>query len=80
MRVSPIGRRTPYTAIGIRRVPCARCGQPSRYQWSVCALNNRFLGVCEACDVALNLKVLTFMGIPGTRRLIDAYRRRHRSA
>lgn len=31
------GRRQPYTEIGVRRVPCTRCGEPAEYQWQVCA-------------------------------------------
>lgn len=26
-------RHRPYSAIGIRRVPCLRCGRPSAHQW-----------------------------------------------
>ena len=29
------GRRPPYTEIGIKRIPCARCGKPSVHQWQV---------------------------------------------
>lgn len=58
------GRKKPYTQRGISRVPCARCGKPSRYQWSSCALNNLWFGLCHGCDVALNQLVVNFMGIP----------------
>lgn len=70
------GRARPYTARGIRRVPCSRCGAPSVHQWQVCANDNRFLGVCAACDVGLNALALRFMRVPGAARLLAAYRRR----
>ena len=55
-----VGRTQPYTARGIARVPCAACGEPSAHQWSVCANGNRFLGVCNACDYAVNAMALDF--------------------
>ena len=63
------GRRKPYTAIGIGRVPCARCGvRPSVHQWSVCANGNRWLGVCTRCDIALNRLALKFFRFPQAER------------
>jgi hypothetical protein len=70
------GRRRPYTKRGILRVPCARCGEPSRFQWNVCADGNRYRGVCLACDVALNDLVLRWMGDPEADAKIAAYRER----
>lgn len=67
-------RRTPYTAVGIKRVPCARCGAPSAFQWNVCALPG-FHGLCLACDVALNRTVLAFMRVPDAERIGDEYER-----
>jgi len=69
---SYVGRKTPYTQIGIRRLPCARCGATSTSQWQVCANGNRYLGICRACDVALNEVVLTFF-----RRAFRKQRRSH---
>jgi hypothetical protein len=57
-------RRKPYTAIGIGRVPCFRCGEPSAYQWQVCADGNVYRGLCRECDVALNRLVLWWMKDP----------------
>lgn len=74
-----IGRREPYTALGISRVPCARCGKPSVHQWNACAINNRFVGICTDCDIALNKMVLRFMRIAGWRKLIARYARRVRA-
>lgn len=70
------GRREPYTAIGIRRVPCARCGQPSTQQWSACANNNLHVGVCTKCDVELNRRVLAFFRLPDRDELMRRYRAR----
>ena len=57
-------RKKPYTEIGIKRVPCFRCSDPSVHQWQVCALNNDYHGLCKDCDFELNKLVLEFMGIP----------------
>jgi hypothetical protein len=70
------GRRKPYTAIGISRVPCARCGAPSTQQWQVCANGNRYLGCCDECDVALNRLVLAFFRVPGRGALMRRYEAR----
>lgn len=72
---SNIGRRKLYTARGIRRVACARCGAPSTQQWSICALGNRWFGVCDACDIHLNASALELMRIPGKRSIMARYRR-----
>lgn len=78
MSVAFHGRRKPYTAIGIRRVPCTRCGAPSVHQWSVCANGNRYLGCCERCDVLLNRLVLRFFRIPNAAALLLRYVARDR--
>lgn len=69
-----IGRRKPYTTRGITRIPCVRCGEPSEYQWQCCANGNRWLGLCEACDIALNNLVLKFFKFPNRRELMRRYR------
>lgn len=71
-----VGRRRPYTARGIARVPCCRCGQPSVHQWQACANDRLYVGVCPACDVALNALALRFMRIPHAGALLARYRRR----
>lgn len=68
-------RRKPYTERGIRRVPCRRCGSPSRFQWQVCADGNIFRGLCEKCDVALNHLVLHWMRDPDADQKVAAYAR-----
>lgn len=57
-------RRKPYTEAGVRRMPCFRCGQPSEYQWQICADNNIYRTICAECDIALNTLVLMFMRDP----------------
>lgn len=69
------GRRKPYTAIGISRKACARCGSRAMYQWSICANGNRFVPICDGCDIALNAAVLAFMGFDNADELMAAYRR-----
>ena len=62
-------RYKPYTEKGISRVPCERCGKPSSQQWQICAIGNKWAGVCTDCDIELNRLVLEFMWKPG--RLVN---------
>ncbi len=71
-----LGRKKPYTDVGIRRIPCSRCGQPSMQQWQACANDNRYLGVCDRCDVGLNRLALRFMRVPEAAALLARYARR----
>lgn len=66
-------RRRPYTAIGIRRKKCFRCGAPAAAQWQVCADNNVFRPLCASCDVELNRLVLVWMNHPEAEALIQRY-------
>lgn len=68
-------RAKPYTAIGIKRVPCLRCGAPSAHQWNICALPG-YHGICIECDAALNAVVLAFMGVPDADAIAAGYRER----
>lgn len=68
-------RTKPYTARGIKRVPCLRCGAPSAHQWNICSLPGQH-GVCTECDVALNAVVLAFMRVPNADDLAAAYAER----
>lgn len=51
-------RREPYTAIGIKRVPCVMCGQPSNASWNICAdaVNGKtqYRGLCKEHDIGMN--------------------------
>jgi hypothetical protein len=67
------GRRHRYTQIGIRRLPCFRCGARSEYQWNVCA-DGLFRTLCVRCDVGLNALVLRWMKDPEAEKKIARYR------
>lgn len=69
-----MARRKPYTWTGIRRIPCYRCGKPSRTQWQVCSDGNVYRGLCIECDVELNRVVLLFFGFDDVEGRIAAYR------
>lgn len=73
LRPGAVVRARPYTAIGIRRVPCARCGKPSTQQWNVCALGKQYFGVCDACDVGLNRAALEYMRWPDREAIMESY-------
>jgi len=67
------GRKQPYTEIGIRRIPCYRCGKTAVFQWQACADNRLFRPLCTSCDVDLNRLVLEWMGDPQANQKMDAY-------
>ena len=69
-------RRKPYTERGIRRVPCVRCGKPSRRQWSVCSLGVQYMGICVDCDIQLNRLTLKFMKMSDIESIIRSYKRK----
>lgn len=66
-------RRKPYTAIGIGRLDCIRCGDPADYQWQICSDGNNYRPVCTECDIKLNRLVLKFMRHPHFGQLADEY-------
>lgn len=70
------GRREPYTAAGITRLPCFRCGEPSVHQWQVCADKRLFRPLCLACDIALNRLVLEWAGDPDVDAKMKEYEAR----
>lgn len=74
-----IGRKEPYTAIGIARIPCQRCGKPSVHQWQICANGRNFVACCAECDIALNELVLRWMKVKQWRSLMARYAKRVRS-
>lgn len=69
-------RRTPYSDRHVAKMPCARCGKPSLHQWQICADDNRFRGICEACDILLNDLVLRFVRDGERVAKMKAYRER----
>jgi len=66
-------RRKPYTAHGIKRVPCVRCGNPAVHQWQICADGNIYRGLCLACDIELNALVLAWANDPQAGEKIRQY-------
>ena len=67
-------RRTPYTEIGIARLPCFRCGaKPSVYQWQICADGRVYRPVCSKCDLSLNALVLKWARLKDWREKVRAY-------
>lgn len=74
------GRKQPYTAAGIRRLACVRCGGQARFQWNVCADGNLFRPICTPCDIALNELVLKWMKDPHWKAKIAAYRQQKEKA
>lgn len=57
-------RRGDYTAVGIRRVACTRCGHPhSHASFTICANGRRRVPLCKACDRDLNEVVLRWLGL-----------------
>lgn len=51
-------RFEPYTAVGIKRVPCVRCGQGAHASWNICADKvkgrTQFRALCVECDIGMN--------------------------
>jgi hypothetical protein len=72
------GRRKPYTARGIARLKCTRCGAPGVHQWNCCANGNRFTALCTECDIGLNRMAMEFMRMPNAEALMERYERRQR--
>jgi hypothetical protein len=67
-------RTKPYTEIGIRRVPCTRCGEKSTAQWNICAIGKSYQGLCNSCDIDLNALVLDFIKHPKKEVLMKHYK------
>jgi hypothetical protein len=64
----------PYTAIGIKRKKCVRCGATASDQWQICALGRQYVPICTTCDIELNAKVLDFMHWPNIVAVMKKYR------
>jgi len=67
-------RKKPYTAIGIRRLKCFRCGKQAESQWQICADDRIYRPICRECDIALNEMVLKWMGFPDWKEKIEKYK------
>lgn len=68
------GRKRPYTNMGVRRLPCFRCGEPACAQWSICADGNVHRPICNECDIELNRIVLRWAGDPDAEEKVALYR------
>jgi hypothetical protein len=68
-------RRTPYTAIGIKRVKCAMrgCRRHGYATWQVCADGRIFRALCWVHDIALNRLVLEWVGDRHVERKLARY-------
>lgn len=73
------GRSTPYTEVGIRRLPCVRCRHPASFQWNACSDGNLWRPLCLDCDIELNRMVLTWMGDPDAEAKAERYELTKRS-
>ena len=72
-----MARTRPYTELGLRRLPCSRCGaRPSYGQWSGCADDNRYRPLCRPCDEELNEMVMRWWGDPDADAKMESYRAR----
>lgn len=69
-------RPEPYTAAGISRLRCIRCGGQAVHQWQICSDGNNWRPLCLACDVALNELVLRWFGHPRAAELLAVYAER----
>ena len=67
------GRKEPYTANGIKRLPCVRCGKKASHQWQICADGRLYRPICVACDIALNEMVLKFVGFVDVEEKMARY-------
>lgn len=70
------GRKHPYTIRGVRRLPCAHCGQPASGQWQICADGNLWRPMCPRCDVMLNGLALRAMHDPDWVVKMQRYRKK----
>lgn len=66
-------RRKPYTALGLARMPCVRCGARASSQWQICADGRVYRPVCNDCDRALNRMVLEWAGFSDVDEKMAAY-------
>ena len=70
-----MSRRKPYTERGLKRLSCARCGDPASRQ-VVFPIDGIWKPVCVECEEALNVVCLVFMGdpYPDIDAKIESYR------
>jgi transcription elongation factor Elf1 len=70
-----IGRKRPVLPRVINQIPCEKCGAPSSQQFSVCALNFRYIALCSKCDIAVNeFMVRDLLQLPNADAIMSQYR------
>jgi hypothetical protein len=68
-----MARRKPYTKRGLKRLSCARCGDPASRQ-VVFPFDGLWKPVCVKCEEDLNVVCLVFMGDPDIDAKIARYK------
>lgn len=69
-------RRTkPYTANGIKRLKCCRCGESAFSQWNICADSGAYRPLCIQCDLELNVLVMAWIKHPDAKKLLKKYQK-----
>jgi hypothetical protein len=73
-----IGRKTPYTQIGISRIKCSKigCNKAGRFQWQCCALDNRWFALCTEHDIGLNAVACQYILGDESKPFVAAYKKR----
>lgn len=67
-------RRGPFVSVAHAR--CYRCGGQAVHEWSTCAVGDRWLALCDGCDVLLNRLALGFViGPERAAAFVDRYER-----
>lgn len=57
----------------LAKTPCFRCGEPSKFQWTICSLGQLWYPCCSECDIDLNRLVLEWADIPDRENIIKSY-------
>lgn len=68
-----------YTAFGLNRLRCRRCGGKATEQWMLrpCATGRKqWHPLCTECDVELNRIAMDFVRLPDADELLAAYRKK----
>lgn len=73
-------RRKPYTATGIKRKKCTRCGGQGFHDWQICADGRQWRVLCKPCDIELNAMVMRWAFGQEAEPKIEAYRKKMESA
>lgn len=62
--------------VSVAHSRCYRCGNQAVHEWSTCAVGDRWLALCDGCDVMLNRLALGFViGPERAAAFVDRYER-----